>query len=124
MFWLIVPTITAPVSTNVINPASTAASSGSTEVSACPLTVLAKGKSQPRSGRVHFEHTGTAGDARFAAYDEEAVQPDVVVAMVLGRDVADDVVVPERRVQALGRVVLRRDHVEVVEVAGILALEL
>ena len=44
LFWLIVPTITAPVSTNVINPASTAASSGSTEVSACPLTVLAKGR--------------------------------------------------------------------------------
>ena len=124
LFWLIVPTITAPVSTNVINPASTAASSGSTEVSACPLTVLAKGSVRPRSRRVQFKDTGTAGDTRSAAQDEEAVQPGAVGAMVLRGDVAHDVVVPERRSEALGRIVLRRDHVEVVEVVGDLALEL
>ena len=49
-FCWIEPTITAPVSNKVINPASTAASSGSTEVSACPLTVLAKGRVNPGAG--------------------------------------------------------------------------
>ena len=52
------------------------------------------------------------------------MQPGAVVAMVRRRDVADDVVVPERRIQALGRVVLGRNHVEGVEIIGDMALEL
>ncbi len=40
---LIVATITAPVSTRVMSPESTADSMGSTDVSICPFTVLARG---------------------------------------------------------------------------------
>ena len=73
LFGLIEPTITAPVSTSAIEPASTAASSGSTEVSACPLTVLANGSVNPGCGRVHLEDAGAAGDALSAAHDEVAM---------------------------------------------------
>src|SRR6476469_5009618 len=52
------------------------------------------------------------------------MQPGAVGAVVLRRDVAHDVVVAERRSEALGRIALRRDHVEVVEAVRDLALEL
>ena len=124
LFWLIVPTITAPVSTNVINPASTAASSGSTEVSACPLTVLAKGRVSPGAGVFISNTQAPLAMPASLHTTKKPCSRCCRLPWFCCRDVADDVVVPERRSKALGRVVLRRDHVEVVEIVGNLALEL
>ena len=67
---------------------------------------------------------GAADDALAGAQDEVALQLDAVLAVVLLRHVANDVVVRERvGWRALGPVGLGRDDVEAVETVGRGALE-
>src|SRR5215213_1862388 len=122
---LIVPTSTAPVSCSVTSPAAAAASMASTDVSSCPFTVVAKGRSPTPLERAQGRYAGTTFEARSTAQHEDAAQVHTVRTVVLLWRAGDGVVVHEGRILALRRVVLRPYHVKVAQsVARHLALKL